>query len=263
MIPISDSERSPSFPFVNIAIIAINFAVFFYEVSLSNHAAFGVIGNTRITSELDRFIFHWANIPACTFDALGWDRNLHGVGVSVCRAQPHSEWTIFSAMFMHGSWIHIFGNMLFLWIFGDNVEDAMGHVLYAAFYLIVGTAGAVTHGLVDPNALTPALGASGAIAGVMGAYIVLFPRATVAVIIPIFFFIPFPLPAFVLIGFWFLAQVLSGFSSLGVSTIGAEGGVAYFAHIGGFVAGAVLVNVFAARRPRRGAKAARGPLDLW
>ena len=167
-------------------------------------------------------------------------------------------------MFMHGSWLHILGNMLFLWIFGDNVEDAMGHVLYAAFYLIVGTAGAVTHGLVDPNALTPAIGASGAIAGVMGAYIVLFPRATVAVIIPIFFFIPFPLPAFVLIGFWFVAQLFSGFSSLGPDAVGAGGGVAYFAHIGGFIAGALLVNVFAARTTSpRVRRAARGPLDLW
>jgi membrane associated rhomboid family serine protease len=262
MIPISDSLRSRSFPCVNVVIIALNFAMFLYEVSLSSHGTFGVIGNTRITSELDRFMFHWANIPACTFDALGWDRELRGTGASVCSAQPHPAWTIFSAMFMHGSWIHILGNMLFLWIFGDNVEDAMGHVLYAAFYLIVGTAGAVTHGLIDPNALTPTLGASGAIAGVMGAYIVLYPRATVSVIIPIFFFIPFPLPAFILIGFWFLAQVLSGFSALGVSTVGAASGVAYFAHIGGFIAGAMLVNVFALNRPRRRPKPARGRRDV-
>lgn len=257
MFPISDSERSRSIPYVNIAIIAINFAVFFYEVALSHHA----IG-PRAT-ELDRFIFHWANIPACTFDALGWDRDLRGAGVSVCSAQPHPEWTIFSAMFMHGGWLHIFGNMLFLWIFGDNVEDAMGHALYAVFYLIVGTAGAFTHGFADPDALIPAIGASGAIAGVMGAYIVLFPRATVSVIIPIFFFIPFPLPAFILIGFWFAAQLLSGFSSLGVDAVGAGGGVAYFAHIGGFVAGALLVNVFAFNRPRRRKQPARGTRDFW
>lgn len=257
MFPISDSERSRSIPYVNIAIIAINFAVFFYEVSLSQHA----IG-PRAT-ELDRFIFHWGNIPACTFDAIGWGRNLAAASANVCRGQPHPEWTVFSAMFMHGGWLHIFGNMLFLWIFGDNVEDAMGHALYAAFYLIVGTAGALAHGFVDPDALTPAVGASGAIAGVMGAYIVLFPRATVSVIIPIFFFIPFPLPAFILIGFWFAAQLFSGFSSLGVDAVGAGGGVAYFAHIGGFVAGALLVNVFAFNRPRRRPRPTRGPRDFW
>lgn len=245
MIPFRDSVRSRSIPYVNVAIIVANLAVFLYEVMLSQHAL-----GPRIT-ELDRFIFHWGNIPACTFDALGWDRNLVGTGANVCHGQPHPAWTIFSAMFIHGSWIHLLGNMLFLWIFGDNVEDAMGHVLYAIFYLLVGVAGALTHGFVDPNALTPAIGASGAIAGVMGAYIVLFPRATVSVIIPFLFFIPFPLPAFLLIGFWFLAQVFSGFSSLGVDAVGAGGGIAYFAHIGGFVAGALLVNVFAWNRPRR------------
>jgi membrane associated rhomboid family serine protease len=242
MIPIRDSERSRSIPYVNVTIIAVNIAVFLYEVSLSNQA----IG-ARAT-ELDRFIYHWANIPACTFDALGWSRSLAGSGANICHGQPHPAWTIFSAMFMHGSWIHVLGNMLFLWIFGDNVEDAMGHVLYAIFYLLVGTAGSITHGIVNPDALTPALGASGAIAGVMGAYIVLYPRATVSTL---FIFVPVPLPAFLLIGFWFVSQLFSGVSSLGVNTVGAGGGVAYFAHVGGFVAGAILVNAFAWQRPRR------------
>ena len=242
MIPFRDSERARSMPYVNIAIIVINIAVFFYEVMLSQHAL-----TSRLT-ELDRFIYHWGNIPACTFDALGWNRHLIGNGASVCHGQPHPAWTMLSAMFVHGSWVHVLGNMLFLWIFGDNVEDAIGHVLYAIFYLLVGVAGALTHGFVDPNALTPAIGASGAIAGVMGAYIVLFPRATVSVILV---FIPLPLPAFVLIGFWFLVQVFSGFSSLGVDAVGAGGGIAYFAHIGGFIAGALLVNLFARNRPRR------------
>jgi len=254
MIPIRDSERSRSIPYVNVAIIAVNIAVFLYEVMLSQNAL-----GPRI-SELDRFIFHWGNIPACTFDALGWDRNLVGTSANICRGQPHPAWTIFSAMFMHGSWIHLLGNMLFLWIFGDNIEDAMGHVLYAIFYLLVGVAGALVHGIISPDAMTPAIGASGAIAGVMGAYIVLFPRATVSVIIPFLFFIPFPLPAFLLIGFWFLAQVFSGFSSLGVDAVGAGGGVAYFAHIGGFVAGALLVNAFAWNRPRGGPRPTR-PLE--
>ncbi len=258
MIPIGDSVRSRTIPYVNIAIILINFAVFFYELSLSNDAIRASIGGARVSSELDRFIFHWANIPACTFDAVGWSQHLRGTGSAVCAQQPHPAWTIFSAMFMHGGWLHILGNMLFLWIFGDNVEDAMGHVRYAIFYLLVGVLASIAHGYIatsgafgsSGDALQPALGASGAIAGVMGAYIVLFPRATVAVIIPIIFFIPFPLPAFVLIGFWFLLQVFSGVSSLGVDAIGAGGGVAYFAHIGGFIAGAILVNLFVRNRTR-------------
>ncbi len=244
MIPIRDSERSHSVPYVNIAIIAVNIAVFLYEVMLSQNPL-----GPRIT-ELDRFIFRWGNIPACTFDALGWNRHLVGDSASLCLSQPHPAWTIVSAMFIHGGWLHVLGNMLFLWIFGDNVEDAMGHVLYAIFYLLVGVAGALAHGIISPDAMTPAIGASGAIAGVMGAYIVLFPRATVAVIIPFLFFIPFPLPAFILIGFWFLAQLFSGFSSLGVNAVGTGGGVAYFAHIGGFLAGALLVNAFASNRRR-------------
>ena len=252
MIPIRDSERSRSIPYVNVAIIVVNIIVFLYEVSLSHQT----IGSR--TTELDRFIYHWANIPACTFDALGWDRGLVGASANICHGQPHPAWTIFSAMFMHGSWIHLLGNMLFLWIFGDNVEDAMGHVLYAVFYVVVGTAGSLTHGIVHPDALAPALGASGAIAGVMGAYIVLYPRATVSTL---FFFVPVPLPAFLLIGFWFVAQLFSGVSSLGVDAVGAGGGVAYFAHVGGFVAGAILVNAFAWKRPHR-AMPVR-PLDRW
>jgi membrane associated rhomboid family serine protease len=254
MIPIADSERSRSIPYVNLAIIIANFAVFFYEITISQH----VLG--RGITQLDVFIYHWGNIPACTFDALGWDQGTTARAIE-CRSQPHAELTILSAMFIHGGWLHIIGNMLFLWIFGDNVEDAMGHALYAAFYLLAGTLAALTHGLVNAGDLTPAVGASGAIAGVMGAYIVLFPRATVAVIIPIIFFIPFPLPAWVLIGFWFLMQLFSGVSSLGVGAVGADGGVAYFAHVGGFVAGAVLVNVFAIHRRRVRPRAVR--LSFW
>ncbi len=245
MIPIHDSPRSRSLPIVNVAIIIINFAVFFYEVAVSQHQV-----GLHMTG-LDRFIFHWGNIPACTLDAYGRAVATAAAHSRTCASQPSPQWTMISAMFMHGGWLHILGNMLFLWIFGDNVEDAMGHARYLVFYLLVGVIAAFTHMLVNPDDLTPAVGASGAIAGVMGAYIVLFPRATVAVIIPIFFFIPFPLPAFVLIGFWFVAQLFSGFSSLGPDAVGAGGGVAYFAHIGGFVAGALLIKLFVLGRGRR------------
>jgi len=168
-------------------------------------------------------------------------------------------------MFIHLGWLHILGNMLFLWIFGDNIEDAMGHALYAIFYLIVGIAAAVAHGLTDVDSLTAAVGASGAVAGVMGAYIVLFPRALVVAIIPPLFFLPLPIPAFIMIGFWFLFQLIGGFASLGPEVAGTGGGIAYFAHIGGFVAGALLVNVFAMNRARatRHTKAIRRRESMW
>jgi membrane associated rhomboid family serine protease len=256
VIPIHDSVRARTFPYVNVAIIAINLLVFVYEVALSQDT---IRGNL---TELDRFILHWGNIPACTLDAYG--RDAVAARSSICGSQPAPAWTIFTAMFMHGGWLHVLGNMLFLWIFGDNVEDAMGHVRYGVFYLVVGAIAAFTHMLVNADDLTPAVGASGAIAGVMGAYIVLFPRATVAVIIPIIFFIPFPLPAFVLIGFWFLFQLFSGFSSLGVDAVGGSGGVAYFAHIGGFIAGAALIRLFVLGRPPAAApRAVRHPRDFW
>ena len=254
MIPIHDSIRSRSIPYVNVTIIAINFVVFLYELSLSQQHIHGQL------SQLDIFIYHWGNIPACTLDSLAGHQTLTFGDRALCTTQPEPSWTIFTALFIHGSWLHILGNMLFLWIFGDNVEDSMGHALYAVFYLLVGAISSFAHILVNSSDLTPAVGASGAIAGVMGAYIVLFPRATVAVIIPILFFIPFPVPAFFLIGLWFLVQVFSGFATLGPSTVGASGGIAYFAHIGGFIAGALLINVFAVRRRP---PPARRSTDVW
>ncbi|MHB8377761.1 MAG: rhomboid family intramembrane serine protease [Dehalococcoidia bacterium] len=250
--------RSRSFPYVNVAIIVINFAVFFYELALSqHHVAPGI-------TQLDTYIYRWGNIPACMLDALGRTVQLNAQGLRICADQPQPVLSVFTAMFIHGGWLHILGNMLFLWIFGDNVEDAMGHLRYAVFYLLVGVLAGAAQVAVSADSLTPAIGASGAIAGVMGAYIVLYPGATVAVIIPIFFFIPFPLPAFVLIGFWFVAQLLSGYSSIGVKAVGASGGVAYFAHIGGFLAGALLVHLFVWGRPRRALR--RRPRkggDIW
>ncbi len=244
MIPISDSVRARSFPYVNVAIILVNILVFMYEVVLSGQV---IRGNL---TELDRFIFEWGNIPACTFDALGRGVDLTVREQSFCAGvQDQPLLTVFSAKFMHGGWLHIAGNMLFLWIFGDNVEDAMGHARYLVFYLLAGVLAALAHGVLNADSVTPAIGASGAISGVMGAYIVLFPRATVRVLIGLIF-IPLPLPAFMLIGFWFVMQVFAGVSSLGPETVGAGGGVAYFAHIGGFVAGALLVSAFMLGRPR-------------
>jgi membrane associated rhomboid family serine protease len=247
MIPIRDSVHARTTPYVNLTIIVVNLLVFLYEVYLSQDT---VRGNF---TELDQFIYRWGNVPACTFDALGLS-GLPPDPDNVCGGQDRPLLTVVTAMFIHGGWLHIGGNMLFLWIFGDNVEDAMGHVRYALFYVLCGVIAALAHGLTDVNSVQPAVGASGAIAGVMGAYIVLFPRAVVYVIFGIIF-IPLPLPAWALIGFWIVLQIFYGTASLGVDT--ASGGVAYFAHIGGFLAGAALVHLFVLGRPRRPARRRR------
>jgi len=154
-------------------------------------------------------------------------------------------WTLLTSMFLHGGFFHIIGNMLYLWIFGDNVEDALGHLPYLAVYVIAGLFGSGLHILTAPQSAVPTIGASGAISGVMGAYFVLYPRARVLTLVPVFFFLRLIyLPAFVLLGFWILLQVLYG---CGSPTAG--GGVAYFAHIGGFVVG-IVVGLLARRRRR-------------
>jgi membrane associated rhomboid family serine protease len=248
VIPIADNIRSRTFPFVNVAIIAVNVAVFIYQVYLSGDR---IIGSY---TELDRFIEHWANVPACTLDRFGWDQ-VTGEK-AICLQQPEPRVTLLTSMFMHGGWLHLAGNMLFLWIFGDNVEDAMGHARYAVFYAVVGVLAGLAHSAVDASSTTPSLGASGAIAGVMAAYLVLFPWGAVRA----FPFVSMPMPAFVVIGLWFVIQLFQGTASLGVDT--ATGGIAYFAHIGGFVAGAALVNLFVIGRPRRRQKRGRA-LQVW
>jgi membrane associated rhomboid family serine protease len=254
MIPIRDSVRSRSFPYVNVAIIVANIVVFMYQVYLSDQF---VVTETRTTNELEIFIRHWANVPACMLDSFGWDQ-VEALN-SICRSQPEPRYTLFTSTFMHGGWLHLAGNMLFLWIFGDNVEDTMGHVRYGVFYVIAGVVAGLAHSAVDAGSLTPSLGASGAIAGVMAAYLVLYPRAHVTAIIG-FLFIPIPIPAFILIGLWFVMELFSGVSSLGPDT--ASGGIAYFAHIGGFVAGAALVHLFVLGRPRPKQARSRS-LDYW
>lgn len=156
--------------------------------------------------------------------------------------------TIFISMFLHGGWLHLGGNMLYLWVFGDNVEDRLGHGRYLLFYFLCGIAATLSHAFVNPVSRVPAIGASGAIAGVLGAYILMFPRARVTTLIPIFIFITIrELPAIFLLGVWFVIQLFVGVASLGA----AEGGVAYFAHIGGFAFGMVLVVLMGGLRRSR------------
>jgi len=164
-------------------------------------------------------------------------------GADVAEEYP----TLITSMFLHGGWFHLGGNMLYLWIFGDNVEDRMGHVGFLIFYVIAGIAAVMTHILLDPNSSVPLVGASGAIAGVLGAYLVLFPRARILSLIPFGFFSRFVhVPAIYFLPIWFVLQLISG---LGSMVAGQAEGIAWWAHVGGFVAGMVLAFVFA-RRPR-------------
>jgi membrane associated rhomboid family serine protease len=161
--------------------------------------------------------------------------------------QPPTFVTIFTSMFMHGGFLHIIGNMLFLWIFGNNVEDAMGRLKFILFYLLGGIAAVGLQVAVDPSSTAPTVGASGAIAGVLGGYILLYPRARVLTLIFIIFFVTFvELPAMLVLGFWFLQQIFFGAVGLSDPT-GGGGGVAYFAHIGGFVFGLIFIRMFASR----------------
>jgi membrane associated rhomboid family serine protease len=218
MIPLRDSTRSRTFPIVNVSLIVINFIVFFKEISLSNQA-------------LNQLTFTYGLIPA------------HVASQLAAGAPFLSLATPFiTAMFLHANWLHIIGNMLYLWIFGDNVEDRVGHIPYLFFYLLVGVAGSIVYCLASPASQVPIIGASGAIAGVLGAYFVLYPKAKVLTLLPLFFFITLvEIPAVWFLLLWFGMQVLNGFT-----TSLAADSVAWWAHIGGFVAGAVLINLFAA-----------------
>jgi membrane associated rhomboid family serine protease len=224
---------------VNVAIIAVNFIVFFYELSLSN-------------ADLNTFFIDHGVVPRRLTD---WWENPSGL------EQPL---TVVTSAFIHGGWLHILGNMLYLWVFGDNVEDALGHVKYAAFYIVAATGAVALQVAVDTGEVIPMVGASGAIAGVLGAYLVLYPKATVGVLIPWFwFFGAIPLPALFLIGFWFVMQLFTGVAAIGTATGGSEG-VAVWAHVGGFITGFAIV---AALRPlirlRPMTARRRSGRDMW
>jgi membrane associated rhomboid family serine protease len=204
----------------------------------------------------DHSVVRWGAIPY-EFSHLGKECG-ESLGQVVCEGQqgvtgtaPHQPATLLtalSAMFMHGSIVHLGGNMLFLWIFGNNVEDSMGRVRFVAFYVLGGLVALAGQIIVEPNAAVPTIGASGAIAAVLGGYIVLYPRArVVTVIFIIFFFTIMELPAMLILGFWFVEQIAFGAADL-TSPVGGGGGVAYFAHIGGFAFGLATITFFAQRR---------------
>ncbi len=215
MIPIRDTIPSRRFPLVTIALIAGNVAVFVYELSLGE--------------KLPAFTTEYGVRPAHVMAAVG------------AHAYLDAGIPFFTAMFLHGGWIHLLGNMLYLWIFGDNVEDTMGHQRFLLFYVLSGLAAGAAQVYVNPASDVPMVGASGAIAGVLGGYILLFPRSRVLTLVPIFIFITFmEIPAIVFLGLWFLMQFLSGTLALSAETT-ATGGVAWWAHVGGFATGVVLV----------------------
>ena len=239
MFPLKDNIPTERFPVVTVTLIALNvIAYFFWQ---QGGISLGEPSSEHFTCNL----YNWAEFP--------YEVTHPGeqVGVEGCPAPTAPTWlTVFTAMFMHGGLLHLGGNMLFLWIFGNNVEDSMGPVKFVIFYLLGGIAATAGQLLIDPNAQIPNIGASGAIAGVLGGYLILFPKArVVTVIFIVFFFTIVELPALIILGFWFVQQVLFGYFDL--DSGGAGGGVAYFAHIGGFVFGLIVIKLFADERKRR------------
>ncbi len=220
MIPIRDQIPSRTVPIVNYLLIAANVAVFILQFVLFSGPA------------EEAFVYEYALIPS---------QVTAGLDVGDVR-------DIFTSMFMHAGLAHLLGNMLYLWIFGDNVEDSMGKLKYFSFYLVGGIVASATHILTNPGSEIPTVGASGAIAAVLGAYLVLYPQSHVLTIIPLGFFIRMSwVPAIIVLGLWFVLQLFSGFLSLGGPDVG---GVAFWAHAGGFIAGVLMGRLFAgSRRP--------------
>jgi membrane associated rhomboid family serine protease len=216
MLPLRDINPRRRVPVMTILIIALNVIVFAYEFMLPK-------------TGLESLIYNWGLIPYQLMDL-----------------QPTAFVRVLTSMFLHGGVMHLLGNMLYLWIFGDNIESAMGSLCFLVFYLLCGVGAGLGQVLAGPNSEIPMVGASGAISGVLGAYLVLYPRAQVETLLFLGYFLRLVrLPAVVVLGFWIVLQLFSGVLSLGAAS---SGGVAFFAHVGGFVAGVVLVFIFRRRR---------------
>ncbi|MGQ9837491.1 MAG: rhomboid family intramembrane serine protease [Cyanobacteriota bacterium] len=234
MVPLQDRNPTTRTAYVTYALLIINIVVFTYELTLSSR-------------ELAAFFSEWAVVPV--------ELTASFQGEVTSSVRP--EWvTLFTSQFLHGGFLHIAGNMLFLWVFGNNIEDLLGHVRYLIFYLTCGALAALAQWFVDMGSTIPSLGASGAIAGVLGAYILRFPRAEVLVLVPLggILVTTIYIPAWLFLGLWFVQQAFYGVASLEITTnIGMqEGGIAYWAHAGGFVFGAILgplMGLFAVKSP--------------
>jgi len=226
MLPIRDTIRSYSFPIVNWILIGLNSLVFLFELSLS-------------PLELERFLMTFGMVPA----RLDFNHPL------ALLFNPLPLFTLFSHMFLHGGWFHFLSNMWTLYIFGDNVEDRFGSGRYFIFYILSGVAAGSLQAFLSAGSKVPAIGASGAIAGVLGAYFLLFPRGRVITLVPLFF-VPWfiEIPVIFYLGLWFVTQLYSGLASLALPATADMGGVAWFAHIGGFVFGYLFVKLFIPKR---------------
>jgi membrane associated rhomboid family serine protease len=222
MIPLRDTQPSYTFPFVTVAIIVLNVAAFLYEFSMDPY-------------ELNFFIAHYGVIPT------------------------RFQWAaVLTSIFLHGGWMHRLGNMWFLWIYGDNVEDILGHSQYLLFYLLCGLAATMVHIAFNGDSRVPTIGASGAIAGVMGAYVVKFPHSRITTLVPITIFLTtVDIPAYFILLYWFVIQFFSGVGSVGHSHL-SQGGVAWFAHVGGFLAGVALILVMRTEK-----RWSHGPGSRW
>jgi membrane associated rhomboid family serine protease len=214
MIPLRDDNPTRTTPVVNVALIALCVIVFLWELMLGRQA--------------EQAVYQLGFVPAVFFGR-----------VDLATPWITPELSIVTSMFLHGGWMHLLGNMLYLWIFGDNVEDRVGHARYVVFYLLCGFVAALAQALPDMTSTVPMIGASGAISGVLGAYIVLYPRANVLVALPlIIVFYTLRVPAWLVLGMWFVGQLVASLSAA------QGGGVAFGAHVGGFVAGALLIRLF-------------------
>ena len=224
MIPLRDTIPHRGPPLMTWTLIAMNTAVYAFQITLSPR-------------QLELFLTQLGIVPARLLGEFG----------------PAEALTVLTSMFLHGGWFHVIGNMWSLWIFGDNVEDRLGHARFVAFYIGCGTAASAVHIALSPSSSIPTIGASGAIAGVMGAYMVLFPYSRVITLVPIlFFFHIIEVPAYFFLAFWFLLQLGSGLASLSVRDTVLAHGVAWWAHIGGFAAGLVVARRWVRSAPRRG-----------
>ncbi len=221
-IPLKDNIPTKTFPLVTVGLILLNGLVFYHQIFLD-------------AVESERFVYQWGAIPY---------QILHGAVLREFPVIP-LPLTVFSSMFLHGGFFHLFGNMLYLWIFGNNIEDALGHLRFFIFYLVCGLVAFLAQLFSNPDSTVPMIGASGAVAGVLGAYLLRFPRARIVTLFFIFIFIKvIHLPALIVLGVWFMAQLLGIWG-------GAISNIAFFAHVGGFTAGMILVGVFQPRKSKR------------
>jgi membrane associated rhomboid family serine protease len=242
MLPISDTIPRRNAPIMTWLLIAVNSVVFLFELGMSPY-------------QLERMFYLFGIVPA---------RYAYPTWAAWVGLPLHDYWPFLTTMFLHSSWLHILGNMWTLWIFGSKVEDRMGPLRFLWFYLLCGIVAGIVHTLANPDSMIPAVGASGAIAGVLGAYFVLFPYARIVVLVPVFIFpFFFELPAVFYLGFWILTQVFSG--TLALASPEQVGGVAWWAHVGGFTAGILLQFLFVKRGSayRRPARDEYGVRNAW